>query len=632
MHAPPERNAPPARGRPAFWVNLLVAAGSLVLFFGLAEGVLALVGVKPLSLTEDPYFGFANGQPLFLKKTGPGGVEVYETNPVKLSHFNFQSFPAKKAKGTFRIFTLGGSTTYGHPWRDSTSFTGWLREYLAEADPSRHYEVINAGGISYASYRAARLAEELLDYEPDLFVVYNGHNEFLEERTYRDARGIPGWMRDLSGALDHTRTYSLLRRALRRNAPAAASPAQDGKRLSAEVDDVLGHTIGPRSYHRDDSLRARVLEHYEETQARIGRMASSAGAAVIYVTTPSNEKDCSPFKSEPTPGLGAEEGMRAAEAFRAGEALLASRPAEAASLLASAARLDPRNAEVLYAAGRAALAAGRAEEGKALLRRAIDEDVCPLRALTPMHAIEVRAAKAVGGGLVDFEGMLRGAVTARDGMGALGEPDFADHVHLTIGNYGLLARGILDEMRRMGLTKARPDSAALARVRARVMARLTSSEEGLGYHNVAKVMNWAGKTADAARAARRGLALDSTSPEAVPSSLFVGAELDRANRPAEALPHYLRAARIDPYNTDAHRLLGGAYLRLNRPADSEREFTEAWRLGDRDPAVAAAIGELMLERRSPAEAVGPLRAAVEGDPNDPRFRALLDRAMREAGR
>jgi tetratricopeptide (TPR) repeat protein len=629
---PDDSNGRQARKSP-LWLNLLVAAGSLVLFFGISEGVLALAGVKPLSLTEDPYFGFATGQPLFLKKTGPDGKAVYETNPVKLSHFNFQSFPAKKAPGTFRIFTLGGSTTYGHPWRDSTSFTGWLREYLAAADPSRHYEVINAGGISYASYRAARLAEELLDYEPDLFVVYNGHNEFLEERTYRDARGVPGWMRDLSGLLDHTRTYSLLRRALRRNAPAGKG---DGKRLSAEVDEVLGHTIGPRSYHRDDALKAQVLEHYEETQTRVGRMAASAGAKVIYVTTPSNEKDCSPFKSEPTPGLDAATRMQVEALTREGEALLGSGAradqAEGARLLGEAARLDPRNADVLYAAGRAALAAGDAAAAKALLRGAIDEDVCPLRALTPMRAIEARAAKAADGGLVDFEAALRDDVRARGGSDLLGEPDFADHVHLTIGNYGLMARGILAEMRRMGLTRANPDAAALARVQARVMARLTPSEEGLGYHNVAKVMNWSGKTADAARAARRGLALDSTSPEAVPSSMFVGAELDRAGRPAEALPHYLRASRIDPYNPDAHRLLGGAYLRMGRPADAEREFTEAWRLGDRDPAVAAAVGQLMLDRRSPAEAIGPLRDAVAGDPTDPRYRALLERAMREAGR
>jgi tetratricopeptide (TPR) repeat protein len=406
--------------------------------------------------------------------------------------------------------------------------------------------------------------------------------------------------------------------------------------LAAEVDDVLGRTIGPRSYRRDDVLRTRVLEHYEASQKRIGTLARSVGAQVIYVTTPSNEKDCSPFKSEPTPGL--EEGarLRVDAWLGAAAGMLATRPREAFAVLDSAARLDPRNAGVLYAAGRAALAAGEDARAKALLRAAIDEDVCPLRALTPMRAIEARAARATGGGLVDFEDTLRAVVRARTGTDVLGEPDFADHVHLTLENYGLIARGLFAEMARMGLAlpPADPEARARAmeRVHARVLARVTPSEVGLGYHNVAKVMNWAGKTGDAARAAARGLALDSTSPEAVPSSLFVGAELDRSGRPGDALPHYLRAARLDPYNPDAHRLLGGAYMRLGRPADAEREFTEAWRVGDRDPAVAAAVGQLMLDRGSPAEAQGPLRDAVAGDPGNPRYRALLDEAIRRAGR
>src|SRR6185295_2488294 len=99
----------------------------------------------PLSLTDDPYVGFAAGQPLFIQKTGIDGARKYETNPVKLAHFNPQSFPVKKAPGTYRIFCLGGSTTYGHPYRDGTSFSGWLREMLAEADTTRHFEVINCG-------------------------------------------------------------------------------------------------------------------------------------------------------------------------------------------------------------------------------------------------------------------------------------------------------------------------------------------------------------------------------------------------------------------------------------------------------------------------------------------------------
>jgi tetratricopeptide (TPR) repeat protein len=621
------------------WANILLALGSLLVFFALSEGVLALAGVRPLALTEDPYFGFASGQPLFLKKKNAAGAEVYETNPVKLSHFNFQSFPARKAPGTFRVFALGGSTTYGHPWRDSTSFSAWLRALLEEADPSRRYEVINAGGISYASYRAARLAEELVRYEPDLFLVYNGHNEFLEERTYRAAREVPAWLRDLSGRLDHTRTYSLMRRAVQRARPAPAQP------LSAEVDDVLARTIGPSSYKRDDALRARVLEHYEASQKRVGLLAQSAGAAVIYLTTPSNEKDCSPFKSEPTPGLGEGGNLRVKAWLGTGEALLAAGPvengAEAFAVLDSAVRLDPRNAAVLYAAGRAALAAGRPAEAKALFRRAIDEDICPLRALTPMRAIERRVARETGGGFVDFEDTLARAVRARQGQGGndvLGEPDFTDHVHLTVENYGLIARGILGEMRRMGLVpSAAPagisDDAVMARARARILSRLDAREEGLGYHNIGKVLNWAGKTADAARAARRGLALDSTSPEAIPSSQLVGAELERQGRSEQALPHYRRALRIDSNNAETRRLLGEALVRTGRLSEATRQLTEAWRLGGGgDPRLAEEVGRIAIQERRYDEAVEPLRAALARNGGLPETRLLLTQALLSANR
>ena len=107
-----------------------------------------------------------------------------ETAANKLGFFNTQTFTQTKPAGTFRIFCVGGSTTYGRPYDDTTSFAGWLRAFLPEADDSRRFEVVNAGGISYASYRVATLMEELIRYEPDLFVIYSGQNEFLENRTY----------------------------------------------------------------------------------------------------------------------------------------------------------------------------------------------------------------------------------------------------------------------------------------------------------------------------------------------------------------------------------------------------------------------------------------------------------------
>jgi hypothetical protein len=46
---------------------------------------------------------------------------------------------------------MGGSTVYGRPYDDTTSFPGWLRELLPVADLTSNWEVINTGGESYAN-------------------------------------------------------------------------------------------------------------------------------------------------------------------------------------------------------------------------------------------------------------------------------------------------------------------------------------------------------------------------------------------------------------------------------------------------------------------------------------------------
>jgi hypothetical protein len=139
--------------------QVVYATVAIALVFVFLEAGLALVGIRPVTAVEDPYVGFSDYFPLFVN--GPDGR--METAANKLTLFNAQSFDRDKKAGTFRIFTLGGSTTYGRPFDDGTSSTGWLRAYLDALDGERSWEVINAGGISYASYRAARLMEELVD-------------------------------------------------------------------------------------------------------------------------------------------------------------------------------------------------------------------------------------------------------------------------------------------------------------------------------------------------------------------------------------------------------------------------------------------------------------------------------------
>ena len=620
------------------WANLALAVLAPLAFFGLLEILLRFAGVKPLALTEDPFVGFSSSQPLFLEATSPQGEKILTTSPPKLEHFNRQSFPRAKAPGTYRIFVLGGSTAYGHPWRDPTSFAGWLRELLPEADAARKWEVINAGGISYASYREAKLVEELCAYQPDLFVVYSGHNEFLEERTYRKASEMPAIAREVSAWLDRTRTYTALRlllRKLKKNDTAGSGNPGNPRapfRMQGEVDDVLARTIGPTSYVRDDALRKNVLDHYRVSLDRMARLAHAAGAEVLFLTTPGNEKDCSPFKSEITPGIG--DGARAeAEAWWAKAQGFPGDPVKALEAYDSALARDPRNAGLLYRAGQAAFAAGKRTEAKGLFRRALDEDICPLRALTSMRGIVREAAEANHARWLDITGLLESRTREREGHDILGEPDFVDHVHLSIEDYRLLALSILDEMVRMGAVHPSPDwgEAKISRVTAKVMGKVDDKVLGEGWHNLAKVINWAGKHEDAARIAERGLLVDSNGLEAIWSSLFVGAAREREGKSGEAIPHYRRAVRLDPKNPLSRHYLAAALMRRNENVEAAAEFEAVLELDPGDLEARESLGRLYLGMGRFQQAAPHLAKAREARPQRAELGYLLGEALVSSG-
>lgn len=244
--------------------KLSFTAITVISLFAAGEAILRLAGVRPVLYDEDPYVGFSSQIPLFVERDDPNGGAVMVTADNKLALFNPQQFTRNKRPGTRRVFCVGGSTTFGRPYDDMTSFCGWLREMLLEADPSVNWELINAGGVSYASYRVAALVEELIRYEPDLFIIYSGHNEFLERRTYSRIISTPRLVRGLGAVLSGTRIYAALSKAVDRAGGRPAGEAGKRAYLPGEVKTILERSLGPQEYHRDDELRQKVFDHYRE--------------------------------------------------------------------------------------------------------------------------------------------------------------------------------------------------------------------------------------------------------------------------------------------------------------------------------------------------------------------------------
>lgn len=607
-----------------------------VLFFAAVELVLALTGVRPRSYAEDPYVGFSGVSRLFEPRRLNNGEEVYQTADAKLRFFNPQQFPVDKARGTVRIFCVGGSTTFGRPYGDATSFCGWLRALLPVADPSRSWELVNAGGVSYASYRVALLMEELADYDPDVFIIYTGHNEFLERRTYRDIIAIPRAVRGVGALANHLRLATVIRAAAKRLEGKA--PAPDATVLNQEVTTLLDESIGPEAYDRDDDLRDKVLQHFRFNLARMIDIARAAGAKPVLVVPASNLRSCTPFKSVLRDDLNASERAQITALVRQGVASVqAGDSAAALKATDDALAIDDRVAELWFMRGRALEQLGRYDEARVAFGRAKEEDICPLRALAEVPQIVREVAADRGVTVVDFEAL---AVTHAP-HGIPGDDLFLDHVHPTIEGNRLLALQLLDALADDEIVSPGPDwgEAAIAAVTERVESSLDPLDHALALMKLSKVLGWAGKIREAYQLAQRSV-------ERYPGDSRIqyqaGLTADRLNRLDEAIAHYSQAVAIQADADLPHGDLGVALLRKGRTSEALEHLRLAVRHA-RAPATAQRFGGFLLEalkaegtrlysQNLGSEAAELFQEAADRAPGDDDLLARLALSQLAAGR
>jgi len=410
-------------------------------------------------------------------------------------------------------------------------------------------------------------------------------------------------------------------------------------RLSGEVDAILDQSVGLEAYRRDQDLERQVIAHYRYNMARIADIARASGADVLFVTPASNLRDCSPFKSQHRDGLDTAQ-MQEWEARwqKAKDAVATKQFADALDALDRAAEIDGQFAELHYLRGRVLDGLGRFGEAKTAYQRALDEDVCPLRALSPMRDIVVEVARDRGVPVVDFARM----VEEESPQGIPGADHFLDHVHPTIDGHRMLALTIVDELARQDILRLDPgwNDAAGERVAARIMGRVDPKAQGVAMRNLSKVYSWAGKMEDAYRAARKALELY---PGDAETHYQVGNLARRLGKTDEALERlrYLVGVDLDAgvrFYLKAHTQLAAILAERGEYADSEQVVRKLLRLapGNADGTrqlidVLTLQGRELIRTSRPAEAARKLAEVSRLQPDDFESKVQLGVALVRAG-
>ncbi len=328
----------PRRGRATarIWLFRLLAAVGLpaALFLGLEAGLrLFGFGQSVRLLIPDSRPGFLRSNPEFVSSFLPGGFDLRPLNFL---------VEKKKPANTLRVVVLGESAAQGIPV-PAFGFAPQLRAQLRARYPGRSVEVINSGIVAINSHVVRKIALELADISPDLFVVYMGNNEVVGPYGPGCAylsQMPPLWFIRLSVAVRSTRIGQLIGRAA---SLLGSRGREDWGGMSMFVNNAV---------RGDDPRLEAVYRNFEANLRDIVRAAGTAGARTVLCTVASNISDCPPLLSLHGSGLSGQDLNRWEKTYRRGRIeWLGGDVTRAYSDLSEAERMDPNFADCEFMIG-----------------------------------------------------------------------------------------------------------------------------------------------------------------------------------------------------------------------------------------------------------------------------------------
>ena len=162
---------------------------------------------------------------------------------VNINSFGFRGVEISKEKpeNVYRIIMLGGSTLFGYgASSDETTIPGFLQKKFETTDSDFKVEVINAGSSgAYSKTETLYVKHKLLDFDPDLIIVYDGWNDSrIPYTSHIGERGLAGQLYDSVNHLQSIFPYYKTPIVIREIGRDLISPEEDtiATRINADLD------------------------------------------------------------------------------------------------------------------------------------------------------------------------------------------------------------------------------------------------------------------------------------------------------------------------------------------------------------------------------------------------------------
>jgi tetratricopeptide (TPR) repeat protein len=584
-----------------------------ILFFVLVEVVLNLAGFgKDFELLHK----IRIGDQTYYQVNKQVARRYFSTQDVTIPDARDGIFQKEKSHNTFRIFCLGGSTTAGFPYQYNATFPSLLNDRLELLFPEKYFEVINFGISAINSYSVLDFTKELVNYDPDLFLIYMGHNEFYgalgvasTQKIGENRNFVKFYLR-----MEKFKLFQLLRRVVYK-IKGASKKQTSNKTL---MQSVVADQVIP---YKSDKFNL-ADENYRQNLNEIISIIRDKDIPVLTSTLVSNLKDQQPFVSIFSEDFNQQKewddlfanGM---ELYNRGEF------SKAKDSFNKNINMDAAQAKAHYFLGKCDEHLGEYEKALAAFNQAKDLDALRFRASSEINEIIRNVCSDKNVPVVEMVKQFQ----QNSDNDLVGDNLMLEHLHPTFhGNY-LLADGFLKAMAINNIlaeAEIWPFAQEPSKEQQMAQAFVTDLDIEIAYHRIKRLtINWPfNNPKEFPNEHERAYSkyLENIVSKVLKSELswneghyklaeyfFKQQQFEKAER------EYKAVIKVLPYNYYPYLHLGNIYFSQKIYAGAEKNYRQSLALSPQLPYVYAKLGMLYIEMQMPDVANEYLEKCIEVD-------------------